>query len=199
MKYKGRRNKQVSVRTNSWWRGEQRTQEARNRNKRQKKEKVVNVIRGKVGSEVIYYFFGIHYLFGCLLFLLFVYMGGFLGIKPESFSEVFNTGFIETIGTVFLLSLIAMVLARGLSYGILYGIYYAKGLSFKSMKELNIGINRISMRLFLFKLISAVIFSLGLIYYIRPLFFENDKLINTIAVYCIVEGLLYVYLWYKMR
>lgn len=155
---------------------------------------------GRVTGEAVLYFF-LHNLISVGFFFLFTINLELYDGSEVSIAFLFTSEFWEmVIFDVLLFSVISSIIGRASAYGVMR-VYFKYGKKNKQMKrwtELNSGINKFSLVIFLLTaFITAVVYSLGMIFILQDRIFNEDSLSTLVATYILFKvGVFFLVRWF---
>jgi len=156
--------------------------------------------REKMEGEHLSYF-AIHNLLSIAVFFMITIRMGVFDIVDIELSYILSWSFAETIIWVFIISCIAEAFGRLVGYfAIIVPVSkYIYKRDYKSFRIINEGINRFSYKTIITLLLSSFLFSIGALYLISGLLFEENTLYVLILSYIIIKVGVYLILKFFIK
>lgn len=144
--------------------------------------------REKTEGEHLSFFFWHNFIAVGLFFIIMINLGIF-DITDIELSYILSWSFAETILWVFIISFVVEIFARFVAYFLIIHPFskYIYKRDCKSFREISTGINRFSYKTIITLLLSSFLFSIGALYLVRELLFEENTIWALILTYAILK------------
>lgn len=144
--------------------------------------------REKTEGEHISFFFWHNFIAVGLFFIIMINLGIF-DITDIELSYILSWSFAETIIWVFIISFCVDIAGRFIAYFLIIRPFskYVYKRDCKGFREISTGINRFSYKTIITLLLSSFLFSIGALYLIGELLFEENTIWALIFTYAILK------------